>query len=198
VSFDPVNEKSAHWDAALIVFQVRVLELGSGCGLLGLGVATSLPNAHVLLTDPGLPVAFNEDEEPSSTLEWLRSNVALNDDVADRVDTAPLLWGAEAHIDSIKASTRWAAGFDLIIGSDLLYNPDSYELLLRTMLAFRQTSTPPLVVLGYPIRHGAEQRFLDAASQMYTLSTHELNVSRDASAPASGRAAVTIFTPLTS
>ena len=59
---------------------LRVLELGSGCGLLGLGLAAGATDVRVLLTDPDVPTAFGAPAEQAldSTLDWLRSNVTLN------------------------------------------------------------------------------------------------------------------------
>ena len=56
----------------------RVLELGSGVGLLGIGLALAT-GAEVTLTDPGLPTRFSKGADSISTLEFLRRNVALND-----------------------------------------------------------------------------------------------------------------------
>lgn len=91
---------------------LRILELGSGCGLLGIGLAAM---AHtVFLTDAD--VNFSDDTITSSTLEWLQSNVELNHNViGDRATVHPLLWGDANDMDTIPHE------FDLIVGSELLY-----------------------------------------------------------------------------
>ena len=165
---------------------MRVLELGSGCGKLGLGFAAAVPDAHVLLTDPDLPTMFDdESQEPSSTLEWLRGNVALNTQtLGERVEAAALLWGDDAHADAILQEPRWSGGFDLILGSDLLYNPDVYVDLLDTLQTFTSVKTCP-VILGYPARVN-EARFLQLAAARYVVETRAL--------PLKG-ASVSVLTP---
>ena len=153
---------------------MRVLELGSGCGTLGLGFAAMVPDAQVLLTDPDLPTNFDEDaHESSSTLEWLRGNVALNTDaLGERVHATALLWGHAGHAEHIIRDARWSTGFDLIVGSDLLYNPDVYADLLSTLHTFSSVNSCP-VVLGYPARIN-EERFLRSAETLYDIETRTL------------------------
>jgi predicted nicotinamide N-methyase len=166
--------------------ELRVLELGSGCGSLGLGFAAMVPGSRVLLTDPDLPTLFDEGEEPSSTLEWLRGNVALNAELGERVDAAPLLWGDAEHASAILREPRWSDGFDLVLGSDLLYNPDVYASLLDTMGVFSNRDRACPVVLGYPARVN-EGRFLKLAESAYDVRTEPL-------APLAG-ASVSVLTP---
>ena len=40
---------------------LRILELGSGCGLLGLGLAATCSPCDIVLTDPAVAVNFEED-----------------------------------------------------------------------------------------------------------------------------------------
>eukprot|EP00746_Dinoflagellata_sp_MGD_P054839 gnl/MRDRNA2_/MRDRNA2_23951_c0_seq1.p1 gnl/MRDRNA2_/MRDRNA2_23951_c0~~gnl/MRDRNA2_/MRDRNA2_23951_c0_seq1.p1 ORF type:complete len:214 (+),score=32.54 gnl/MRDRNA2_/MRDRNA2_23951_c0_seq1:49-690(+) len=169
---------------------LRVLDLGSGCGLLGIGIAASIPNAQVLVTGVDIPIKFQHqsDELPSSTLEWLHNNVQMNHElVSNRVEVAPLLWGDKSDIDAIKSSKRWATGFDLVVGSDLLYNPFSYEALLQTIKAFSGTSP---VVLSWHERlakshdksneRDARQKFLEDATKFYNVSQiHDLMLEKN-------------------
>ncbi|CAK8993143.1 unnamed protein product [Durusdinium trenchii] len=107
------------WDAALLLSAYlctstrprlrgsHVLELGSGCGLVGL-VAKRL-GAEVTLTD--LP----------SLLPLLEANANCNG--AD-VDIRPLLWQEAAQM-------RWIQNhrFDLVLMSDLLYHEEQFDPL---------------------------------------------------------------------
>ena len=94
---------------------LRVLELGSGVGALGLGIA-AVGGARVVLTDPGVTVNLAADYS-SNTLDWLAANVADNE--AALRERAPavrrLVWGDEAHTAALLA--EFASPFDLVVGT---------------------------------------------------------------------------------
>eukprot|EP00747_Dinoflagellata_sp_TGD_P023290 gnl/TRDRNA2_/TRDRNA2_129703_c0_seq1.p1 gnl/TRDRNA2_/TRDRNA2_129703_c0~~gnl/TRDRNA2_/TRDRNA2_129703_c0_seq1.p1 ORF type:complete len:244 (+),score=41.67 gnl/TRDRNA2_/TRDRNA2_129703_c0_seq1:113-844(+) len=151
---------------------VRVLELGSGIGLLGIGLA-ALGDTAVVLTDPDIVVNFSEDGDEGSTLEWLQANVDLNRTVVgDRAVVRKLSWGNAADIASVKTSGT----FDLIVGSDILYNIDNYPPLLATVRALSSRKT--VVVLGYQERHEREHEFLELASPDKAVQITSLSGSR--------------------
>ena len=127
----------------------RVLELGSGVGLLGIGLALAT-GAEVTLTDPGLPTRFSKGADSISTLEFLRRNVALNDAPTARAEK--LLWG---DADDLDAFSRMPP-YDLVVASEVLYEPSQYAALADT-LAFFATDA----IIGYKVRHGREQTFFD-------------------------------------
>eukprot|EP00802_Teleaulax_amphioxeia_P026183 Tamp_27197.p1 GENE.Tamp_27197~~Tamp_27197.p1 ORF type:complete len:270 (+),score=56.00 Tamp_27197:109-810(+) len=112
---------------------LKIIELGAGCGWLGLTIARNLPSASVCITEM----------EEGGALEHLEYNVALNP--MDNVSTAACdwaLWQETAHKSDnatggeggahtnppgggrnsadfkMISSTKW----DLVIGSDLIYN----------------------------------------------------------------------------
>lgn len=137
---------------------LRVLELGSGCGLLGIGLAATCEDVEVVVTDPALGVNFT-DLESGSTLDWLRANVELNRDaVGSRCSAAKLEWGNDEDIEKLLDTYTPFGGFDLLVGSDLLYDPDRYAALHATISAFGART-----ILGYPTRHGSEKRFFNSA-----------------------------------
>ena len=105
---------------------LRVLELGSGCGLLGLGLAAASENVKVLLTDPAV------DLEDGNSLEWLSQNVERNREVVgDRASVAKLVWGNVADVEAVRQSH--SDGFYLVVGSDLLYEPRQHDALLLAL-----------------------------------------------------------------
>ncbi|CAE7570444.1 EEF1AKMT3 [Symbiodinium natans] len=102
------------WRLSREAFVGRALELGSGMGLPGLWLAAS--GAHVTLTDchPGV-------------LRLLQLNVDLNS-LQGRADVKALRWEEEP---------LWLAGFDLVIGSDILYEIPGFSLFNAAACALR-------------------------------------------------------------
>ena len=127
----------------------RVLELGSGVGLLGIGLALAT-GAEVTLTDPGLPTRFSKGADSISTLEFLRRNVALNDAPTARAEK--LLWGDADDLDAFAGTDP----FDLVVASEVLYEPSQYADLAETLAFFAADA-----IIGYKVRHGREQTFFD-------------------------------------
>mmetsp|Transcript_41660 Transcript_41660/g.89445 ORF Transcript_41660/g.89445 Transcript_41660/m.89445 type:complete len:480 (-) Transcript_41660:84-1523(-) len=83
----------------------RILEIGAGCGWLGLYIARNAPEMDVCMT------------EQLEGVEHLSNNIALNAALpVQRVSSAVLDW---SDLDAAKdlLDQRW----DLVIGSDLLY-----------------------------------------------------------------------------
>ena len=162
---------------------LRILELGSGCGLLGLGLAATCSPCDIVLTDPAVAVNFEEDGESGSTIDWLRENVELNRDVVgqSRVRVEPLRWGDAQMTNALMDSCD---RFDLVVGSDLMYEPDRYPALLSSLHTFATSDRDgnvPAAVLGYPTRHGGEQRFLkqvDEGSLLKVGSTIDLGTGQ--------------------
>mmetsp|Transcript_3488 Transcript_3488/g.10125 ORF Transcript_3488/g.10125 Transcript_3488/m.10125 type:complete len:287 (+) Transcript_3488:151-1011(+) len=101
-----------------------VLELGSGCGLVGL-VAAAL-GAHVMLTD--LP----------TVLDLLSSNVTANLPAilaaGGRAEVTALQWGKDAP------PPGWGSP-DLVLGADLVYHRELYPVLLDTLRQFGSATT---------------------------------------------------------
>ena len=60
------------------VNEIKILELGSGTGLLGIGIASL--GCKVILTDPALDMNLSE-QHSSNTIEHLRKNVEQNKDI---------------------------------------------------------------------------------------------------------------------
>ncbi|KAL1519566.1 hypothetical protein AB1Y20_023080 [Prymnesium parvum] len=165
---------------------LRVLELGSGTGIAGLGVALRLGRAaSVVLTDPELAVNYAEAEAGTS-LDLLRANVALNQPALEaagaQVEARALEWADAAHARELRRACLPEGGeFDLVLGSELLYDSDHYAPLLAVLAAFVR-SEATVAVLGYTHRSGSEARFLKQAAERFAVETEEFPRS-EASAP---------------
>uniref|UniRef100_A0A3P9HTH0 EEF1A lysine methyltransferase 3 n=1 Tax=Oryzias latipes TaxID=8090 RepID=A0A3P9HTH0_ORYLA len=94
---------------------MRIIELGAGTGLVGI-LAARL-GAEVTLTD--LPLA----------LPQLQANVSANTLSSGWPSTEPavlpLSWG-EDHLN-------FPSDWDLVLGADIIYLPETYPLLLKTL-----------------------------------------------------------------
>lgn len=140
---------------------LNVLELGSGCGLLGMGLAATSLRTTVVATD-----------HPNS-IDWLHGNVELNQDALRKgnIFVAPLEWGDRQAAEGIQALR---GAFDLILGSDLLYIcPSDYPRLVDTL---KIVSGGAPVYLAYPKR-GTEDVFFDIAKDAFTVEIEAIDVS---------------------
>jgi hypothetical protein len=140
---------------------LQVLELGSGCGLLGMGLAaTGL--VDVVLTD-----------HPNA-MEWLSSNIELNrDSVREHARVAPLEWGNDIHATQLE--TQLTSPFDLIVGSDILYDHATHADLVETMRRFALPANAP-IYLAYPKRSD-EDPFLEVAREHFHIEVEPLDVN---------------------
>ncbi|KAL9123969.1 MAG: hypothetical protein Q9217_006655 [Psora testacea] len=127
---------------------LRILELGSGCGIVGIWMATSFPNTQVVLTD--LPEA----------MEILGINVNhARVAMGSRLEKAVLDWDEELPEDIVTRT------FDLIIVSDCTYNCDSVPALVKTLATLIGQSFRALIVVSMKIRHESELVFFDLISE---------------------------------
>ncbi|GBG26194.1 Protein N-lysine methyltransferase METTL21A [Hondaea fermentalgiana] len=100
----------------------RILELGSGTGLCGITMAR-LGAASVVLTD------YNE-----ASVELLQENIDLNS-AGDVCSTARLVWGDDAACAEILEGMG-LEHFDLVVGTDVVYEPECIQPLLQSARAF--------------------------------------------------------------
>ena len=178
-----------------------VLELGSGCGLLGMGLA--------LATTPAIraPHSYQVVMTDHST-EWLQQNLAQNREALMRhidsgtgqpqhpsnVEIQKLQWGNQQEMKSILETSRIlnqkenadgtykSKHFDYIVGSDVLYNPASRDALIATLKFFSSCSLlskagVPIILLAYPKRQSDEERFVLLAERNgFSVQTEPLQV----------------------
>ena len=124
--------------------KLAILELGSGCGIVGIGLAQMLANCEVLLTD------LQEAEEIIA-----RNIGASSPSASSRTNFSVLDWESSLP-ESIAAKQ-----FDLIMVSDCTYNSDSIPALVRTLSDLVKVSSEAIVVVSMKVRHASEQIFFD-------------------------------------
>ena len=123
----------------------RVLELGSGCGIVGLHAADLCSARDVLLSDlPDAMDILNYNVERAKFL-FNRGNIA----------TAVLDW------DEPLPERVGKQIFDLVVVSDCTYNPDSIPALVKTLSAVAENSFDTLIVVSLKVRHDSEAIFFD-------------------------------------
>ncbi|XP_059297111.1 uncharacterized protein LOC132050078 isoform X2 [Lycium ferocissimum] len=128
----------------------KVVELGSGCGLVG--CIAALLGAQVILTD--LP----------DRLRLLKKNVEANlyGDVRGSATVDELTWGDELDNDMRNPLP------DYVLGSDVIYSEGAVTDLIATLLDLSGTQTT--VILAGELRNDAIlEYFLEAAAEDFTI-----------------------------
>ncbi|KAL1858435.1 hypothetical protein Plec18170_002633 [Paecilomyces lecythidis] len=123
---------------------LRVVELGSGCGIVGIALAELFPGCSVLLTD--LPEV---DDIVTRNMAVARPAPKAT------VDFQTLDWD-----EQLPEELR-NAGIDLILVSDCTYNADSLPSLVHVLDALVQASPKALVLVALKRRHDSEAIFFD-------------------------------------
>ncbi|XP_047955894.1 protein N-lysine methyltransferase METTL21A-like [Salvia hispanica] len=156
---------------------LRLLELGSGTGLVGIAAAAVL-GAAVTVTD--LPhvlpnLQFNVD-----------ANAAALAPRGGHVRVAALSWGDEAQMEEVGTK------FDVVLGSDVVYHDHLYEPLLQTLrflLLGREREREVVFVMAHLKRWKKESAFFKKANKFF----HVEIVHRDS--PTNGdRVGVNVYT----
>lgn len=140
----------------------KIIELGSGTGVFGLWLYASLMHHAVSSTSQISAAASNTEillTDQEEVMELLNDNVQKNklhlttminapDTLSIQLDTSPLLFGSISHLSNLSISPP----FDLIIGSDIIFNPTYFDDLLTTLKYLSSPSTS--ILLAYRPRGG--------------------------------------------
>lgn len=124
--------------------KLNIIELGSGCGIVGISLAQSIPDCDVLLTD--LPEAREIAE---------RNIASMNSATGSKAKFLELDWNQPLP-PSIQAIT-----FDLILVADCTYNPDSGPSLVQTLIGLVEKAPKSIVLLSMKVRHESELVFFE-------------------------------------
>ena len=139
---------------------LRVIELGSGCGIVGLEFAHLFPASDVLLTD--LPEA----------MDILNHNIskAKFSSTRGRVAAAILDWDKTLPDEIAKNH------YDLLIVSDCTYNSDSIPALVGTLTALIAASPAALIVISMKVRHDSEAVFFDMMAEAELIEIDSITI----------------------
>jgi predicted nicotinamide N-methyase len=138
---------------------LHVIELGSGCGVVGIALAELLPKCSVLLTD--LP----EVEEIVS-----KNIAAAQPAHASVLQYRPLEWEEELPDDLFESPS-----VDLVLVSDCTYNADSLPALVSVLSRLTDMSPHALILVALKRRHESESIFFDL---MRSAGLESLHVDR--------------------
>lgn len=124
--------------------KLAVLELGCGCGTVGISLAQAVPDCDVLLTD-----LHEVRDLTEANIE--RMNAAI----ASKVAFFPLDWTQELPE---KLQTR---ANDLIVVSECTYNTDTLQPLVSTLVSLIMRSPKAIIIVSTKTRHASEAIFFD-------------------------------------
>ncbi|KAH0542228.1 hypothetical protein FGG08_003350 [Glutinoglossum americanum] len=124
--------------------RLNCIELGTGCGIVGLGLAQALPNCDMLLTD--LPEAMDVVKRNMLSARPA-PNTTINFEVLD--------WGKDLP------TTISSKEFDLILVADCTYNPSSMPSLVCVLATLARRSPGAMVLLAQKVRHSSEAIFFE-------------------------------------
>lgn len=123
---------------------LRVIELGSGCGIVGIALAQILPQCSILLTD------LQEVEE------IVTQNIAVAKPTSSsNLEYRTLDWD-EALPDDLCNNS-----IDLVLVSDCTYNADSLPALVSVLDRLVQSSPNAIILVALKRRHDSETVFFD-------------------------------------
>ncbi|KAF2281005.1 uncharacterized protein EI97DRAFT_366958 [Westerdykella ornata] len=131
---------------------LRVMELGTGCGVVAISIAQCMAKAEVILTD--LPeVEEIVSRNISQTLPKAGSGLTF----------WQLDWDGDLPQNLVvhgQAGTPHPA-LDLIVAADCTYNPDSSPALVKTLDSLAKCSPAVTILIAMKKRHSSEEVFFD-------------------------------------
>lgn len=124
--------------------KTNVIELGCGCGTVGISLAQAVPDCDVLLTD--LP----------EVEELAKANIhRMKPAMASKVSFEPLDWERSLP-EKLQNRTN-----DLIIVSECTYNTDTLQPLVSTLLSLTVRSPKAVIIVSTKTRHESEAAFFE-------------------------------------
>jgi len=134
--------------------KLKVLELGAGCGIVGITLSQVFSSqvSQVLLTDL---------DEASEILSQNLSPAVLNSPNPSKISHQVLDWSSPLP-SNIKS-----ASWDLIVVADCTYNPDVVPDLVATLKSVTEESKDAVMLLAMKVRHDSELIFFDLMKEKH-------------------------------
>jgi len=123
----------------------RVLELGSGTGLCGIAVGL-LGAGYVALTD-------NNDE----AVALLAENAKLNK-LGEKCTSHTHMWGDTESADKLIEAV--GGKFDVVIGTDVVYEPECVNPLLTSARHFLKNGDSKFFLANHTVRYGGLEKYV--------------------------------------
>ncbi|QDS67643.1 hypothetical protein FKW77_004615 [Venturia effusa] len=156
--------------------KLHVIELGSGCGIVGITLAQTVPDCDVLLTD--LPEAAEiAQRNIDNVFPAMSSSVSFQ----------PLNW-EEPLPKMVQSKT-----YDLILVADCTYNSDSSPALVRTLSALQKKSPKAVILVAMKVRHPSEDVFFDLMRQALFIEASHMKIQLPSVAGAGEKVEVYVF-----
>lgn len=130
----------------------QILELGAGCGTVGLTLAKLFPKANVVLTDF---LSAREICTRNIFLNKSESKSTVSFNVFDWEFRDPS--DPEEQANDIIFNTIW----NLVVVCDCTYNPDSYDSLGEVLAKVTSFNESTRILLVHKERHGSERVVFD-------------------------------------
>ncbi|KAF2015687.1 hypothetical protein BU24DRAFT_461921 [Aaosphaeria arxii CBS 175.79] len=143
---------------------LRILELGTGCGMASMSLAQVLESTELILTD------LSEAEEiVDHNLKGIKT--------ASNTSASFLELDWEAELPSILT----AKPIDIAMAADCTYNPDSSPALVNTISRISKQSPTLAVIIAMKFRHSSEEVFFDlmADAGFVKVAEHEIPLPGD-------------------
>ncbi|KAI8088839.1 putative methyltransferase-domain-containing protein [Halteromyces radiatus] len=124
----------------------KILDLGSGTGLVGLAMAKACPSlAHMELTDQ-IPM-----------MSLLHDNILLNQ-LQDKVSASVLNWGEPTDHT-----------VDIVFASDCVYLEVAFQPLVDTLVMLTENNNNVQIYMSYRKRRKADKRFFGLARKQFNI-----------------------------
>jgi predicted nicotinamide N-methyase len=128
---------------------IRVLELGAGCGIVGITLCRCYPQSSVILSD--LP----EAEEIATY------NIARNERQAGSLQKQMNVKYQNINWEDPLPENLRTGDLDLVVVADCTYNPDVVPDLVKILADITTHNPGVLILLAMKVRHDSEIIFFD-------------------------------------